>query len=104
MKKTMAAMVVAASLALGTSHAASAGTTGDAVATSSAVPTVVLAQTDGGNSKDMNETAAGTGENRPGSSFVTVWNVLLGVFTLGSLGAIITTIMEKAGVLNFLKR
>ena len=104
MKKTMAAMVVAASLALGTSHAASAGTNGDAAATDSAVSTVVLAQTAEENSKDMNNTTAGTGETHPGSSFFTVWNVLLGVFTLGSLGAMVTTIMEKAGVLNFLKR
>ena len=104
MKKTIAAAVVAASLALGSSHVASAGTNGEAVAISSEASTVVLAQNAAENSKDMNDIAAGKGENLPGSSFFTVWNVLLGVFTLGSLGAIITTILEKAGVLDFLKR
>lgn len=103
MKKTIAAAVVAASLALGSSHVASAGTNGETVAISSEVSTVAFAQNAAENSKGINDTA-GKGENLPGSSFFTVWNVLLGVFTLGSLGAIITTILEKAGVLDFLKR
>ena len=44
MKKTIAAAVVAASLALGSSHVASADTNGEAVAISSEASTVMLAQ------------------------------------------------------------